>query len=143
MFRARIYLLIIRGGRPSAPSRAYVDDFFGAIPPYQFHELSSLIGEIDGRRWSLVNTVHERVVDGERVFETRTPAELYLLDDDPDQKVNRIADKPELAAKLENELIDWYHDNESLAHELGQDRINEHFLSEADREKLRALGYIE
>jgi len=134
---------LMRGDRSNDPARAYVDGLFGAIPPRKFHGPSNLIAEIDGRRWSLVNTVHESVVDGERIFETRTPAELYLLDSDPGQKVNLIAAEPELADKLQAQLLAWYRKNELLARRLGQGPIKENVLREADREKLRALGYLE
>lgn len=130
-------------GEPVEPRVAYVDGIFGGAPPYLTHKQSNLTVEIDGSRWSYVNMVHDRSEDGARVFETRSPGELYRLDEDPGQLENLRAEHPEIAADLEARLLAWYAENEALARRLGAAPSRADQISEQEKQELRALGYAE
>ena len=127
-------------------SAIHVDGSFGRRPPQQHLHQSGLTAVIGSERWSYVNHVHHRQEDGVIVYETRAPGELFLLDEDPDQQINLIDDRPELARRLEDQLVRWYTENEVLARELRQvdgGTPREPLLSDEEREKLRGLGYVE
>ena len=134
---------LLRSGAPEPARSAYVDGIFGAIPPLLNHKPSSLIREIDGVRWSYVNTIYAREEAGRRVFETRGPGELYRHDRDPGQERNVAAEHPELALELERSLLAWYAENEDLARRLGQAPTAGHLLGPDEQARLRALGYAE
>lgn len=130
------------GGIPRA--QAHVSGLFGAVPPFLMHKQSNLIREIDGVRWSYVNTVYPKAEEGARVFETRGTGELYRLDDDPDQRTNLALKHAEITRELEAALLAWYADNEALAVELGQAQTwKKPKLNKRQRARLRALGYAE
>ncbi len=131
---------LLRG--ESLPGRAaHVDGILGKKPWARFP--SGLILEIDGQLWSYLNTVYERSEAGTSPFETRSAGELYLLDRDPDQKENVVERHPELAKRLEAELLEWYAENRDRQQVLGTARASQQMLSDEERERLRGLGYVE
>lgn len=125
------------------PSPAFVDGIFGGAPPYLDRQPSCVTLDIDGRRWSYVNTVYDRPGDGGRIFETRSVGELYLLDEDPEQHNDVAAGHPELVRRLNARLIAWYAESEALARSLGPAADHDWPLGDQERERLRALGYAE
>ena len=126
-----------------ARKQAHVDGMLGAVPPFLDHKQSALIREIDGVRWTYVNTVQPRDSEQGRVFETHSPGELYRLDRDPDQMNDVAAEYPEMALDLEGALLAWYAENEKLGRELGRQEATKSILTKKQRDLLRALGYAE
>jgi arylsulfatase A-like enzyme len=140
--------LITANGAPPEPRGALVDGILGGVPHLLARYPSNLILELEGGTWSYVNTVYE-VPEGEGFrFETREPGELYLLDQDPEQRVDRTAGQPQLAERLRGELLARYAANEALARELLPRRAKEGgdegpMLGEEELEQLRRLGYAD
>lgn len=134
---------LLRAGAPQPAGEAFVDGIFGAVPPHLYHKPSSVIREIDGVRWSYVNTVYAREEAGRGVFETRGPGELYRHDRDPGQERNVAAEHPEVARELEQRLLAWYVENDELSRQLGQAPVDGHLLGPEERARLKALGYAE
>lgn len=125
------------------PRPAYVDGIFGGAPPYLARKQSNVTAEIDGERWSYLNTVYDETRDAGRVFETRTPGELYKLDEDPGQQRNLLSHYPAIGAELEVQLLSWYAESEVLAKQLGAAPTLSKPLREQQKAQLRALGYAE
>lgn len=135
---------LLRDGGSIPREQAYVSGLFGAVEPFLMHKQSKIVRDVDGVRWAYVNTVHHDGDEGTRSFETRTPGELYRLNDDPDQRKNVAADHPELARELEQALLAWYAENDSLAGKLGQRKSwGKAKLTKKQRERLKALGYAQ
>ena len=80
---------------------------------------------------------------GDRVFYTNTPGELYLLNEDPYQKVNLAEAHPARAEALRRRLLRWYAENDVLGRRLGKVDARKPLLSEKEKERLRALGYVQ
>jgi arylsulfatase A-like enzyme len=134
---------LLRTDAPAPAGEAFVDGIFGAVPPHLRHEPSSVIREIDGVRWSYVNTIHAREAGGRRVFETRGPGQLYRHDRDPGQQHDVAAEHPALARELERRLLAWYVENDALSRQLGQAPVDGQLLRPEERARLEALGYVE
>ena len=84
------------------------------------------VGEMYGVRvgsWKLIEGAEEGTL------------ELFDLEQDPTEQVNRVADEPERTASLRALIADW-----RLRYEKSREVAP---LSEEDRQRLRALGYVE
>lgn len=107
---------------------------------------SHLVMEHEGQRWSYMSKVDKRPDRGGPIFETIGSEELYLLDTDPNQKANLVAEYPEIAGQLRAKLLRWYSENESRARELQMSKGEKKFLSEEQKkelqETLRELHYV-
>lgn len=130
-------------GETLEPRPAHVDGIFGSSRPYLSHNQSSIVARIDGARWSYVQTMEELPGEDVRRFRAGSVPELYLLDDDPGQTENLADSQPEIAARLEAELLAWYDTNEAHRKRIGAERTREDMLDAEEREQLRALGYSE
>jgi len=64
--------------------------------------------------------------------------ELFLLDEDPREQRNRIADRPELAARLRDAWASWQPALRREALPAGEERD----LTQELKERLRSLGYV-
>jgi arylsulfatase A-like enzyme len=82
------------------------------------------------RHWSLV-------VDRNR------PAELYSLTDDPTEQVNRIAEHPDVAAELFEQLLEIRSREITIRDRIGFSDSEPAELAPDELEKLRTLGYAE
>ena len=82
------------------------------------------------RHWSLL-AEHNR------------PAELYSLTDDQTEQVNLIAERPDLAAGLFDQLLEIQALEIDVRDRLGFTDHEEADLAPEELEKLRALGYAE
>lgn len=126
---------------------AHVDGILGGLPTIKWRYPSSIVRRIGDERWSYVNTVHDRMEDGRRVFHTRFEGELYRLDDDPAQQHDLKASRPEIASELRLALLAWYARNEAAARALGVVEAGGEqrspLLDPAEIDELRALGYGE
>jgi hypothetical protein len=111
----------------------YVDGGEAAYP-------SSVIADLDGRRWSYFAPVESRVSGGRRVFRAGA-GELFALDEDPAQQRNLAAREPDVARRLEERLLAWFDANETLARRLGPGAKLD-ALSRSDRGRLEARGYV-
>ncbi len=99
---------------------------------------TALTASLDGERWSYVALVMPDEGGG---FRSPGKGELYLLDTDPDQGENLQAERPELAAQLNAELLAWYAENARRAEDMTESE--EAVLSDEERAQLEALGYVE
>lgn len=123
------------------PRDAHVDGIWGAVPNIHWSYPSALTSEFEGRRWSYVNAVFF-VPEGDHFrFEFRRAGELYDLDQDPAQRQDLADRRPRVARILGERLLDWYAKNESLARRRRASEPDGPLLDEAERERLRALGY--
>jgi arylsulfatase A-like enzyme len=75
--------------------------------------------------------------------ESSRPAELYSLADDPTEKVNLIAEYPNVAAKLYEQLLQIRSSEILVRERFGFTDHEEAELAPDELEKLRALGYAE
>jgi arylsulfatase A-like enzyme len=123
---------LLRGGGP-VNDAVYVDGGGAAYP-------SSVIADLDGRRWSYFAPVESRVSDGRRVFRAGA-GELFALDEDPAQQRDLVARQPEVARRLEERLLAWFDANETMARRLGPG-VKLDALSAGDRGRLEAFGYV-
>jgi arylsulfatase A-like enzyme len=71
------------------------------------------------------------------------PIELYSLTDDPTEQVNRIADRPDLAAELFDRLHEIRSREIAIRDRLGVAETEKEALAPDELEDLRALGYLE
>jgi arylsulfatase A-like enzyme len=135
---------LLLGRDVSIEGDAHVDGVFGGLPTVKWRYPSSIVREIDGRRWSYVNTVKDREQGSGRTFHVRDAGELYLLDDDPGQQRDLRAQHPEIADELRRALLAWYARNDALARKLQSETgpaTEGPLLDEQEIEQLRALGY--
>jgi len=123
---------LLRGAGP-VNDAVYVDGGGAAYP-------SSVIADLDGRRWSYFAPVESRFVDGRRVFRAGT-GQLFALDEDPAQQRDLAAQAPDVARRLEGQLLAWFDANETLARRLGP-AVRLDPLSAGDRGRLEKLGYV-
>jgi len=130
-------------GEPLSPAAVHVDGILGGVPHQWRYTPSGLIREVNGRRWSYVNTVEVSEAAGQRVYETRDPGELYLLEADPDQQHNVISEHPVLASEMRAQLLAWYGENEARASALGEAEVDAEMLSRREYDRLKALGYVQ
>jgi arylsulfatase A-like enzyme len=70
-----------------------------------------------------------------------TRIELYDLIADPEERNNIVRQKPELAKELEEHLVRFVRTNREFGERL--ESIQDVVLSEEERERLRALGYVD
>jgi arylsulfatase A-like enzyme len=123
---------LLHGGGP-VNDAVYVDGGGAAYP-------SSVIADLDGRRWSYFAPVESRLLDGRRVFRAGA-GQLFALDEDPLQQRDLAAQEPAVARRLEQRLLAWFDANEALARRLGPGgRLDP--LSPGDRRRLEKLGYV-
>jgi len=126
---------------PSPPGRdAFVDGIFGALPHVYWRYPSAVVSQSEEGRFALVASVdYDERPEGYR-FSLAGPAELYDLVADPRQETDLRKRRPELARRLTGRLLDWYAANEAIAapHREGGRQM----LDAAERERLRALGYV-
>lgn len=126
-----------RGAGP-VNDAVYVDGGDSHGFPYQ----SSVIADVEGRRWSYITTVRRAGKPLFRQLVAQGPRELYALDDDPEQRRNVAAQHPEVARGLEARLLAWFRDNETRARRLGRSRETQ-LLTPEEQGHLEALGYVE
>lgn len=98
---------------------------------HEGHILASLRTEVDGVAW-LVITANEDNPRGQR------PVELYNVDEDPMQERDLAEREPELTSTLLERLA-----SARLAAAQGAVERSSVELTDEDRDRLRALGYIE
>jgi len=123
---------LLRGAGP-VNAAVYVDGGGAAYP-------SSVIADLDGRRWSYFAPVESHLSDGRRVFRAGA-GQLFDLDEDPAQKRDLAEQEPQLARRLEARLLAWFDANETLALSLAPGaRLDA--LSAGDRGRLEGLGYV-
>jgi arylsulfatase A-like enzyme len=84
-----------------------------------------------------------RTWDSSLVVSGNVPAELYLLVDDPTEQINRIADQPELAARLFDQLTEIRHREIASRDRLAVPSAPLERLTREELENLRALGYLD
>jgi arylsulfatase A-like enzyme len=128
---------LLHGGGP-VNDAVYLDGGQHGDVPYK----STVIADLDGRRWSYVNRVGNRLAAGRRVFFPSGSGELYALDEDPDQQRDLAAEEPDLTRRLEEQLLVWYRTNDDLAQRLRRGAAAD-LLSAEDKRHLEALGYVE
>ncbi|MEZ4215358.1 MAG: sulfatase-like hydrolase/transferase [Myxococcota bacterium] len=144
-------LLPLLDGRAAQSAVAHVD---GRMPGLYGDYSSAIARDVEGVPWTLVGFVDldlTRTTEDERAFALRGPGELYRLDDDPLQRHDLAAAEPALARRLARELLAWYDANERAAAAFaappdgGADAVapGRALLSDAERERLRAIGYAE
>jgi hypothetical protein len=75
--------------------------------------------------------------------ERNQPAELYSLAEDPTEKVNRIAEHPDVAAELFEQLLEIRSHEIFVRERLGFADSEKLELAPEEIEKLHALGYAE
>jgi arylsulfatase A-like enzyme len=75
--------------------------------------------------------------------ERNQPAELYSLAEDPTEQINRIADHPDVAAELFEQLLEIRSHEIFVRDRLGFADSEKPELAPEEFEKLRALGYAE
>lgn len=77
-------------------------------------------------------------------FPESQAAELYDLLNDPQEKINLVNDKPELAARLKTQLLNWIEECQKKADKLNKGEGPEQIkINNEIRNELRALGYIQ
>jgi arylsulfatase A-like enzyme len=103
---------------------------------------SSVVADIEGRRWSYVARVRDTRAAGAGGFAVAGAAELYDLDQDPYQQRDVSAQEPQLERQLRNRLLAWYSANALRARRQGAARQRA-FLAPAEIEYLRAVGYAQ
>jgi arylsulfatase A-like enzyme len=103
---------------------------------------SSVVADIDGRRWSYVARVMPQDVPGGRKFTLEGPGELYDLAADPNEQHDLAAERPDLARRLGERLVAWFRTNEERAGHLRRGETVE-LVSPEEEAQLRALGYLE
>jgi arylsulfatase A-like enzyme len=128
---------LLRGEGP-VNDAVYVD---GRMSGYRLYP-SSVIADVDGGRWSYINTVRTREDEEDGGFFTEGPGELYDLLADAGQVRDLAAERPELAERLEQQLLDWYRANALMARVLTRSEETQ-LLSEEERALLQDLGYLE
>jgi arylsulfatase len=104
---------------------------------------SSVVADLDGRRWSYVATVERRAGDGVPVLSAERPGELYALDRDPGQRDDLAGREPALAEKLGTMLLARLRADAELARRFPPGRAVGRELDREDRRRLEALGYTE
>lgn len=74
----------------------------------------------------------------------RSRRELYDLTTDPEEQINLVDERGELADRLEEQLESLVRDNRTLGRALAVpgDGAEENLLSPEERERLKALGYL-
>jgi len=103
---------------------------------------SSVVADVEGRRWSYIVRVRATGERGRRRFAVEGEGELYDLQRDPQQQSDLQAERPQLAGQLRDRLLAWYRANELRAQSLAAAR--EHLpLGPAEAEHLRVLGYAQ
>ena len=126
------------GGRPGAQV-ARVDGIRKDSHTFK----SSLIVELEGRRWSYLNRiVREPEAEGGG-FRVKDRGELYDLDGDPDQRVNLVKKERAVAGRLAEDLVVWYAENDALAQRLGVSKPGTAVISEEEKRRLKGLGYVQ
>jgi len=75
--------------------------------------------------------------------ESNGPSELYSLADDPNEQMNRIAQYPDHAAKLFDQLLEIQSHEIIIREQIGFTDSEKAELAPNELEKLRALGYAE
>jgi hypothetical protein len=123
----------------------YVDGIFGGIPDEYWRYPSAVTGWIDGERFSYVGRIRYEQGLTETTFEVQGPEELYLLEADPGQERDVSQERPELVAALRSRLLAWYAANDAMVRALRSDAgslPDEGLLSEEERKRLEALGYV-
>jgi hypothetical protein len=70
-----------------------------------------------------------------------TRTELYDLLADPGEKHNIVEQQPELAKELEEHLVRFVRTNREIGASF--ESVEETVLSEEEKERLRALGYVD
>jgi arylsulfatase A-like enzyme len=139
-------LPLIAGDAPRTPG-AHVDGrwpaMLGSLP-------SAIARDEDGVPWTLVAKVGrrnpERVAPEAPGFFLAGPTELYRLDRDPGQQHDLAAEEPERAARLGAALVAWHERTHAAGRRLADEQTAspaEPILSDAERERLRAIGYAE
>jgi len=103
---------------------------------------SSVVADIDGRRWSFVARVTPQPAPGGRDFVIEGPGELYDLAEDPNEQHNLAPERPELARRLGERLVAWLRTNEERAGHLRRAPILDP-VSPEEEAQLRALGYLD
>lgn len=84
-----------------------------------------------------------RTWDSSLMISGDVPAELYLLVDDPNEQINRIADQRELAARLFDQLTEIRHREIAIRDRLAVPSAPLERLTREELENLRALGYLD
>jgi hypothetical protein len=123
---------LLRGAGP-VNDAVYVDGGEVTYP-------SSVIADLEGRRWSYFASVESHDSGGRRVFRAGA-GELFALDEDPTQQRDLAAQQPDVARHLRQRLLAWFEANEALARRLTPGAKLD-APSAADRGRLRALGYV-
>lgn len=103
---------------------------------------SSVVADIDGRRWSYVARVTARPAPGGRAFALEGSGELYDLAEDPNEQRDLAAERPDLARRLGERLVAWLRANEERAGHLRRAAAVDP-VSPEEEEQLRALGYLD
>jgi arylsulfatase A-like enzyme len=90
----------------------------------------------DGR-WKLVRTLRDYYATT-RFYREAGDVELYDLAHDPGEQSNLATSEPERTADLQTRLAAWM-----IAHGVGVEAAPAPAVSPADRDRLRALGYVD
>lgn len=139
-------LPLIAGAEPKTPG-AHVD---GRWPATLGTWPSAIARDIDGTPWTFIarvaRTNPERISSDEPGFFVAGQGELYRLDTDPQQRHDLAAQRPKVASALGEELVGWHTRAHAQGHALGKAAApasGQAILSDAERERLRAIGYSE
>jgi arylsulfatase A-like enzyme len=124
----------------TVPSTMEGHDLLGGGPPRRELVTESLLhfqlALTDGR-WKLVRTLRDYYATT-RFYREAGDVELYDLAHDPGEQSNLATSEPERTADLQTRLAAWM-----IAHGVGIEAAPAPAVSPADRDRLRALGYVD
>ncbi|MEE2678709.1 MAG: sulfatase-like hydrolase/transferase [Myxococcota bacterium] len=128
---------LLRGG-PPVRQAVFVDGIYEDGRTWG----SSVVADVEGKRWSYVAEVTPRPGPGGRDFVLAGPGELYDLAADPEEQHDLATERPDLARRLGKRLVGWLRANEARAGHLRRAEAVPP-VSPEEEAQLRALGYLD